>query len=309
MSTTIRELACSDGKSIRYRVWIPEERQIAGVLLILHGMAEHSLRYQRFASFLNSKGIAVYAPDHRGHGQTGLQDGQTLGYFTEHEGWQRVADDAFELSNVILSEFPKKPLFLLGHSMGSFLARSLMVQHSDLYDGVILMGTGASQGLLGKVGKLIARGHASKHGSKHPDKLMDKMSFGSFNKKIADAQTPFDWLSRDKEQVAAYIEDPLCGFVCTSKFFMDLLDGVEMANDPVLAKTLPIDLPLLIISGAKDPVGGYGKGVRKVYDLYRKCNIADLTLSLVPEARHELLQETNRISTKEYLYSWMKQRI
>ena len=307
--STIRELACSDGKSIQYRVWIPEERQIEGVLLILHGMAEHSLRYQRFAAYLNAKGIAVYAPDHRGHGQTGLQEGQTLGYFAEREGWQRVVDDAFDLTNVILSEFPKTPLFLLGHSMGSFLARSLMVKHSDLFDGVIIMGTGASQGLLGKVGKMIARSHVSKHGAKYPDTLLNKMSFGSYNKKIPNPQTPFDWLSRDKEQVAAYIEDPLCGFVCTAKFFEDLLDGVQMANDPVLAKNLPVDLPLLLISGAKDPVGGYGKGVRKVYDFYRNCNITDLTMFLVPEARHELLQETDRLATKDYLYNWMKGRM
>ncbi|NCC56633.1 MAG: hypothetical protein EOM17_03305 [Synergistales bacterium] len=136
-----------------------------------------------------------------------------------------MVEDAYELSNIILSDFPKKPLFLLGHSMGSFLARSLIVDHSDLFDGVIIMGTGSSQGLLGKVGKMIARSHVSKHGSKYPDALLDKMSFGSYNKKIPNAQTPFDWLSRDKEQVAAYIEDPLCGFVCTSKFFEDLLDG------------------------------------------------------------------------------------
>ncbi len=307
--TTIRELDCSDGKTVQYRVWIPDERQIEGVLLILHGMAEHSLRYQRFALFLNSKGIAVYAPDHRGHGLTGQQEGDTLGYFAEREGWQRVVEDAYELSNIILSDFPKKPLFLLGHSMGSFLARSLIVDHSDLFDGVIIMGTGSSQGLLGKVGKMIARSHVSKHGSKYPDALLDKMSFGSYNKKIPNAQTPFDWLSRDKEQVAAYIEDPLCGFVCTSKFFEDLLDGVQMANDPLKARKLPVDLPVLIISGTKDPVGGYGKGVRRVYELYRDSNISDITLSLVPEARHELLQETNRLSTKEYLYNWMKRRI
>lgn len=307
--STSRELVCSDGESIQYRVWIPEERQIDGVLLILHGMAEHSLRYQRFAAYLNSKGIAVYAPDHRGHGQTGLQEGQTLGYFAEREGWQRVVEDAFDLTNVILAEFPKKPLFLLGHSMGSFLARSLMVGHSDLFDGVIIMGTGASQGLLGKVGKMIARSHVSKHGAKYPDALLDKMSFGSYNKKIPNPQTPFDWLSRDKEQVAAYIADPLCGFVCTAKFFEDLLDGVQMANDPVLVKKLPVDLPMLLISGAKDPVGDYGKGVRKVYELYRNRDITDLTLFLVPDARHELLQETNRLTTKDYLYNWMRRRI
>ncbi|MBZ4673164.1 MAG: alpha/beta hydrolase fold protein [Spirochaeta sp.] len=306
---TIRELSCSDGKRVMYRVWVPEGSQVEAVLLILHGMAEHSQRYDEFATFLNSKGIAVYAPDHRGHGETVKRDGETPGWFAERDGWQRVVKDAYELTNIILAEYPSHSLFLLGHSMGSFLARSLMVQYSDLFDGVILMGTGASQGLLGKIGKMIARSHVSKHGSKHPDTQLDKMSFGAYNKKIPDAKTSFDWLSRDEEQVAKYIEDPLCGFVCTSGFFADLLDGVEIANDAEMAKKLPSDLSLLIISGSEDPVGGFSKGVRKVYEFYRSCGISDITLNLVEGARHELLQETNRDQTAQYLYSWMKQRL
>ncbi|MGH0052654.1 MAG: serine aminopeptidase domain-containing protein, partial [Sphaerochaetaceae bacterium] len=199
--------------------------------------------------------------------------------------------------------------FLLGHSMGSFLARCLMVQHSDLFDGVILMGTGASQGILGKIGKMIARSHVNTYGSTHPDTKMDKMSFGSYNKKIPNAKTSFDWLSRDEEQVAKYIDDPLCGFVCTSKFFEDLLEGIEMANDVALAKKLPSDLSILIISGSEDPVGKFSKGVRNVYELYRSCPIADITLNLVEGARHELLQETNREQTAQQIYTWIKQRL
>ena len=304
---TIREFACSDGKNVWYRVWIPDGKQIDAVVLILHGMAEHSFRYQRFATFLATKGVAVYAPDHRGHGETAVRNADTLGWFAERNGWNRVVQDIYELTNFILAEHPRKPLFLLGHSMGSFLARTLMVQHSDLFEGVIIMGTGASKGLLGKVGKMLARSHVKKHGSKHPDALLDKMSFGSFNKGIQNPKTPFDWLSRDKEQVAKYVEDPLCGFVCTAKFFEDLLEGVELANNRELIKKLPPDLSLLLISGGKDPVGRMGKDVQKVYDLYRLAGLVDVQLHMVAEARHELLQETNRISTKKYLYSWMTQ--
>ena len=306
---TIRNLVCSDGKSVYYRVWFPDGKPVEAAVLILHGMAEHSFRYQRFAMFLSSRGIAVYVPDHRGHGETAMRNNDTLGWFAERNGWQRVVDDAYELTNIILSEQQKRPLFLLGHSMGSFIARTLMVQHSDLYDGVVLMGTGSSKGLLGKVGMYLAKSHVRKNGSKHPDTLLDKMSFGSFNKGIVNPNTPFDWLSRDKEQVAKYIEDPLCGFVCSSKFFEDLLQGVELANNKDLVKKLPADLSVLIISGEKDPVGGYGKDVRKVYEMYHGAKMADVTLHMIADARHELLQETNRISTKKYIYSWMKQRI
>lgn len=307
--STIRQLTCSDGHVVYYRVWLPEQTSIEAVVQILHGMAEHSQRYHRFAEFLNSKGIAVYAQDHRGHGETASNSGEPLGWFAEQNGWQRVSQDVFELSNVILSDFPKKSLFLFGHSMGSFLARTVMSQHPDLYDGVILMGSGPSQGLLGKVGKLLARSHVNRYGSKHPDAMLDKMSFGSYNKRIKNPQTTFDWLSRDKEEVAKYIEDPLCGYVCTSKFYDDLLEGIETANNRVLARKLPSDLPVLVISGAMDPVGNFGKGVKKVYDMYRESSLADVTLHMVPEARHELLQETNRAAIREYLYSWISKRM
>jgi len=306
---TMGTLACSDSTEVVYRIWMPKDGKVAAVLLILHGMAEHSARYEEFARHLNAKGIAVYAPDHRGHGQTALKGNATLGWFAESGGWQRVVDDALELANVIAGEYPQTPLFVMGHSMGSFLARTLIAQNPDLVDGAIIMGSGAGQGLLGTIGKMIASSNAKKYGSTHPDKLMDKMSFGSFNNKIAGAKTPFDWLSRDAAKVKEYIDDPLCGFVCTSRFFCDLLDGVRLANDRRLAGSLPADLPMLIISGSEDPVGKFGKGVQKVHALYQGCNLEDLTLSLVEGARHELLNETNRKETMEYLDAWILTRL
>jgi len=306
---TMGTLTCSDSTEVVYRIWAPEGGAVDGTLLILHGMAEHSARYDDFARFLAAKQIAVYAPDHRGHGQTALKGNATLGWFAETDGWQRVVDDALELANLIAAEYPQKPLFVLGHSMGSFLARTLIAQNPDLVDGAIIMGTGAGQGLLGKIGKMIASNNVKKHGSTHPDKLMDKMSFGSFNNHIADAKTPFDWLSRDADKVKEYVEDPLCGFVCTSRFFCDLLDGVQMANDRHRAQNLPADLPMLIISGSEDPVGKFGKGVGKVHALYQECGLEDLTVTLIEGARHEVLNETDRTDTMEYLGAWMLARL
>lgn len=302
-----RTLTCSDGHILAYCAWIPHKKMIRAVLHIFHGMAEHASRYDGFATFLNSYGIAVYAQDHRGHGGTAADD--ELGWFAEENGWMRVAEDAYELSNLIATENPGLQLFLMGHSMGSFLARTVMVLHPDLYSGVIIMGTGSAKGIVGKVGKSLARRHARKNGSRTPDKMLDKLSFGSFNKRIANAVSPFDWLSRDAAEVQKYIDDELCGFVCSSQFFVDLLTGVEFANSKANALLVPKDLPLLIISGEMDPVGGYGKGVRKVYDLYHDAGIADVTLKLVPGARHELLNETNKGEIQEELYSWINRRI
>jgi alpha-beta hydrolase superfamily lysophospholipase len=302
-------LVCSDGKKVIYHVWMPSDGVVEAVLLILHGMAEHALRYKRFANLLVKRKIAVYAPDHRGHGQTATQAQEPLGWFAADQGWQRVVSDAQELASTIVADHPRVPLFLLGHSMGSFLARTLSAQNPDLFDGVIIMGTGASKGLLGKIGKMIARRNVARYGSTHPDKMLDKMSFGANNKKIPNAKTTFDWLSRDEKEVKAYIDDPLCGFVCTSKFFEDLIDGVTLANDRRLAVQLPSDLPMLIISGTDDPVGDFSKGVMKVHELYRGCGITDLTLTMIPKARHELLNETDRDATMGILLSWIEQRI
>ncbi len=302
-----RTLTCSDGHILVYRTWIPQKREIRAVLHIFHGMAEHASRYDRFATFLNTHGIAVYAQDHRGHGDTAVEG--ELGWFADEDGWLRVAEDAYELSNLIATENPGLQLFLMGHSMGSFLARTVMVLHPDLYSGVIIMGSGAAKGALGKVGMWLAKRHAKKNGFRTPDKAIDKLSFGSFNKRFSPAKTPFDWLSRDEAEVQKYIDDELCGFVCSSQFFVDLLTGVEFANNRANAERLPKDLPLLVISGDMDPVGDYGKGVRKVYALYRDAGIADVTLKLIPGGRHELLNETNRDEIQQELYLWINRRI
>ena len=308
MSET-RKLTCSDSHVLYYHAWIPEEVQVKVVVHLLHGMAEYSQRYDRFAQYLNKQGIALYAQDHRGHGLTATKAEETLGWFAERDGWMRVAEDSKELSNLIVSEFPKTPFFLMGHSMGSFLARTIIAETPDLYDGVIIMGTGPSMGILGKIGGMIARSHVKKHGSKFVDAQLNKMSFGSYNKQIPNASSAFAWLSRDEKEVQKYDDDPLCGFVCTAKFFEDMLEGIGLANSSERAKRLHNDLPILIISGKMDPVGNYGKGLLKVQEFYKQAGIKDLTLRLVDGARHELLNDTDREKTMKYLSSWIMDRV
>ncbi len=307
--SNIRKLTCSDSHVLYYHAWIPEGKSVKAVMHLLHGMAEYSQRYERFARFLNELGIALYAQDHRGHGLTATKAEEPLGWFAERDGWMRTAEDAKELSSLISSENPKTPLFLMGHSMGSFLARTLIVDSPDLYDGLIIMGTGASMGILGKIGKMIAHSHVSKYGSKYVDDLMNKMSFGSYNKQIPDAKSAFAWLSRDEAEVKKYDDDPLCGFVCTAKFFEDMLEGIGYANSMERARRLHSDLPILIISGSMDPVGNYGKGLEKVREFYKQAGVKDLTLHLVEGARHELLNETDRDTTMQYLASWIMERV
>lgn len=296
---------CSDGHRLAYNLWRPSPNvEIKAFLQILHGMAEYSDRYARFAEYLNKSGIAVFAADHRGHGATASED--EIGWFAEEDGWNRIADDAFELANFITSQYRVSTTFLMGHSMGSFLARTVMVKHPDFYSGVIIMGTGCGKGIVGKIGKLVCRNEIKKHGSKSPGVKMNKLSFSSYNRQFEPTSTDFDWLSRDAKEVEKYIKDDKCGFLCTNGFFYDLLTGVEFSNSTANAETLPKDLPLLIISGEMDPVGDFGKGVKKVYKLYTGAGIADVTLKLIPGARHELLNEINRKEVFEILANWLE---
>lgn len=294
----------SDTAHIFYRTWIPDNNNFHSIVHIFHGMAEHSERYDRFASYLNSLGIAVFAQDHRGHGRTSSDD--DLGYFAPRKGWQRVLQDGYELSQEIAKTYPQKDLFLFGHSMGSFLVRTLIALHPELYAGAVISGTGASQGLLGVAGKVVAQVRSWRNKGKNPDPLLDNLSFGAFGKAFQPEKTSFDWLSRDEQEVQKYVDDPLCGFVCTSRFFVDLLTGISMANSKRYMRRIPKTFPLLLISGANDPVGKFGAGFDEVCTAYRSLGITDLTCHLIKGARHEILNETNRDEIHIIIGTWLE---
>ena len=283
-----RTLTLPDGHPLFFRVWNTEDAK--ATLHILHGMAEHSARYDHFARYMNSLGFVVYAQDHRGHGCTKAEDEK--GWFSEHDGWKLVCSDSWALDKLISQEHQYLPHFLMGHSMGSFMARSVLGMHPDAFDAVIIMGTGASQGIIGRIGRMIAKHNAAVSGGRMPDEKMNVLAFGSYAKHFP-GEGNFGWLTKDKTEVRKYEDDPLCGFTCSSAFFMDLLEGIEMANDRKLAENISNDLPMLIISGEDDPVGGYGKGVRKVHKLYKDAGLSP-RLKLFPKDRHELLNETDR---------------
>lgn len=271
-----------------------------GILQIAHGMAEHAARYAEFAEALTRAGFAVYANDHRGHGRTA--EGKTLGFFAEHHGWSTAVDDLHEVSALARGEVPGGPLVLFGHSMGSLLARSYGARYGTELAGLILSGTPADAGLLAKVGRVVALTEGRVRGPRHPSKLLDTMSFRAFNKAFKPTRTDFDWLSRDEASVDAYIADPLCGFVCTDGFFADMLGGLTAVNSRA---GLPATLPVLIISGDADPAGKNGKGVRAVAGLLRGEGVEEVTLTLYPGARHEILNETNRDEVTADVITWL----
>jgi alpha-beta hydrolase superfamily lysophospholipase len=300
------DLKLADGYIMHYHYWKCEGEEKA-VMHINHGMAEHSLRYDEFAQYLNKLGISVYAQDHIGHGLS--EDQGQLGFFAEEEGWNKVINQAVELSKFIKNQNPDVPFILFGHSMGSFIVRCILERFDNFYTAAIIMGTACSSGVVGKIGKSIATSHIKKKGATFIDSKLDSLAFGSYNKKFDKNGSSFQWLSRDKENVKKYEDDKWCGFVCSSSMYRDIMEMIEEANNKVLINKIRKDIPLLFISGGDDPVGNFGKGVTKAFNLYKDGGFQDVTLQIIPEARHELLNELNKNDTMKILSDWIETKI
>ncbi|MGB7817812.1 MAG: alpha/beta hydrolase [Ornithinibacter sp.] len=302
MQSTTTTVTTADQTSLYIHRWLPEGRPKA-VVQVAHGMAEHSARYARLAEALTAAGYAVYAHDHRGHGATASKADH--GYFADSGGWDTVVADLRAVTRLAQEENPALPVFLLGHSMGSFLARSYVIEDSRDLAGVVLSGTGGDPGALGKVGLGLAKAESRLRGGRHVSPMLDKLTFGKFNAAFKPNRTEFDWLSRDDAEVDAYIADDLCGNVFTSGFFVDLFGGVASINNARNVARVRRDLPVLLIAGDKDPVGDNGKGPRAVADQYRKAGLTDVTCTLYPGARHEIFNETNRDEVTADVVAWL----
>ncbi|MEO7068897.1 MAG: alpha/beta hydrolase [Nostocoides sp.] len=304
MQASTFTLPATDGTEVFAHRWLPDGTPKA-IVQVVHGMAEHSARYARLAEALTGAGYAVYAEDHRGHGKTaGSLD--KAGFFAEASGWDTVVEDMRRLNQKAQEEHPALPVFLVGHSMGSFLSRSYAARHGSGLAGVVLSGTAGDAGALGKVGAGIATAAARLRGPRRPSRLMNTLTFGQYNAAFKPTRTDFDWLSRDNAEVDAYISDPWCGFVFTAGGYQDVLGGLASVNSDRTVSTVPKTLPIHLASGDKDPVGGKGAaGPRAVADQLRRLGVQDVTLTVWPDARHEILNETNRDEVTAEIIDWL----
>jgi alpha-beta hydrolase superfamily lysophospholipase len=294
-----------DGTVIHTYRWLPAaDAPMKAAVQIAHGMAEHAGRYARFAAALCAAGFAVYANDHRGHGRT-AGELANVGCFADADGWFKVASDLRRLTGIIRENHPQVPVFLLGHSMGSFLVRTAIIDEPAGVAGVVLSGTGGDPGLLGKVGLVVARAICALKGRRAPSPLLNTMSFGGFNKKFAPARTDFDWLSRDAAEVDKYVADPYCGAIFSAGFFVDLLEGLAFINIPANIARVPKDLPVYLFSGAKDPVGDDTRGVAQVAEAYRRAGLKDVSVRFYDDGRHEMLNEINREEVFADVIAWL----
>lgn len=303
------KLTTEDNLALQVYAWLPDQDvPLQGILQIAHGMAEHGKRYEEFAAFLTKNGFAVFANDHRGHGKT-AESVENLGFFSEKDGWQKVLIDLKLLNQHLKEKHPELPLFILGHSMGSFLTRHYLMDPNLGIQGAILSGTANHPGLLGKIGLLLTKVLLLFNNPKSPSSLMDSLSFKAYNKAFKPNRTSFDWLSRDESKVDEYISDPYCGTVFSIQFYNDMLKGLLYISDMDNIKKTNNDIPLLVFSGTDDPVGENSKGVQKFHDKLKAAGIKNLTFKLFEEGRHEMLNETNRKEVYTFILDWLNKRI
>ncbi len=295
--------SCMGDERIFVRIFEPADRSHAkGVLQIAHGMAEHTLLYVDFAKYIASLGFAVVMNDHLGHGKS-VASGSAYGYFGEG-GCQNLVRDMHKLYEIIRQDYPGLPYFLLGHSMGSFLARSYTAQFGKELAGVIYVGTcGDAGAAVYSAEKLLANAIIKRKGPKSHDPLFAKLSTQQYNKAFQPARTPNDWISRDTAQGDVYTNDPLCGFDLTVSGYRDIVYLQAEVSSGEWFKKVP-DIPILILSGERDPVGNFGKGVKKVAERLQKTGHS-VKLVLYPEARHAILTETNRKEVYEEIQDFL----
>lgn len=291
MESNFVRIEQKDGYKTKVYFYPTKNESVAGSLLILHGMAEHHARYEDFAQFLNSEGFDVYMYDHRGHGTDRKLD--ELGFFAAHDGSTIVVNDAIEVLKYVAQAKRSTHYALFGHSMGSIIARNVLQRYDDM-DCAVICGTAMPDSVVINGGQFISALHCFFKGPKHISKKLDHLLNGSKLHTSLCTRTSFDWLSRNNTNVGTYINDPYCGFVCTTSFYHDLTVLTNQAGKKKnIAKTRK-DLPLYFIAGDKDPVGGYGHDVSKLFSIYQKLGFESIELKLYPEARHELLNEINQ---------------
>ncbi|MGD8215528.1 alpha/beta fold hydrolase [Aestuariimicrobium sp. Y1814] len=312
MRSTVFHLEVN-GQGMGIHHWIPDTDP-RGIVQISHGMAEHGGRYDGLARALTEQGWVVIAGDHRGHGRTAAAAAPAtqaaadplgnLGHFADKLGWSKVVEDlrAVALHAAVLH--PGLPTVLLGHSMGSLLARDYASQWAHDLDGLVLSGTPRPQGLIGSAAKQFAKAQVRARGPRSRANRLDRMNFGAYNNQFKPARTDFDWLSRDEAEVDAYIADPACGFVCTSALYVDLIGGLERVNSKKVVKNTGKKLPVLLQTGSLDPVGGE-RAATALKGLYRSIGNKHVTLKTYSGARHEVYHETNRAEVFADLLTWL----
>lgn len=291
--------------AVRYT---PEDGAARCIVQIIHGMAEHKERYEEFAQFLTEYGYVVVAHDHPGHGSS-VAEGGIYGYFGERDSATVLVEDAYRLTQMTQSLYPGVPFVVLGHSMGSLVLRNYLFRYGAGINAAIIMGTAMQPRVLVGIAKGLVAVQKAFFGPRHVSKLLDRLIFGGYNKRVAQKRTAVDWLTGDAECVDRYLEDPLCGFTFTVNGFATLFELLSRSANPENLAEMPKELPLYIVSGSEDPVGEYGAGVHRTYEVMKRAGMRDVTLKLYDGDRHEVLNETDKAIVMQDIYDWIQNKV
>ena len=300
-------LKAEDATPLFVRSFSPAKEPRA-VVQIAHGMAEHSARYARVAEALCEHGFAVYAMDHRGHGHT-AQTPADLGFFAEQDGWLKVVGDQITLLEELKSRHPGLPVFLLGHSMGSYIARGVASRRGNELAGLLLSGTTHDRPLTYQASRVIAAAERTRLGNRGFSKVISRLTFESFNGRFPSPRTDNDWLSRDPAEVDKYENDPFCGFPCSTQLWLDVLGGLAEICTPEFVARIPKTLPIYVMAGEFDGVNSRLAGIRKLRRAFEAAALQSVTVRVYPGARHELFNEINRDEVTREMIAWLEQQL
>ena len=298
----------STGKNkIHARMCVPDAEPTA-IVQIIHGIAEYIDRYDEFMSFLADNGIIAVGTDHLGHGKS-IESEEQTGFFAYDNGWDYVVRDEEVLRLAMHENYPELPIIVFGHSMGSFMARTLLIRYPDAFNAAIISGTGNQGAALVNGGLFMGNLVTGLKGAHHYSKFLNNLAFGSYNKIYENPKTEYDWLSRDEANVQKYIDDPLCGFIPSCSLFRDMMTGVKFITNKKNLTAMNKDMPVYFMSGDMDPVGECGKGVQKAYNNFLEAGMKDVSIKLYPGGRHEMLNEINKDEVYTDILAWLDSKI
>ena len=298
------QVLSSDGKTMLHVVtWTDDCVQPKAVLQISHGMCEYMERYDDFASFLVRNGYIVCGNDHLGHGHT-AETPDDLGFIAEKDGYRLMVKDLRKITELLKQRYPGLPIAMLGHSMGSFLARKYAADYGDGPSAYIFEGTDGSNPA-GKAAEAIINAISFFKGERYRSPLITKVSFGTYNDRIPEHPTGSEWVTSDPVKLNEYVNDPLCMYTFTLSAYRDLTRCLDEVLENGWAPRLRKDIPYLLASGEDDPVGDYGEGVRFVYDMMKNAGCGKTELRLYPGQRHELHNETQRETFYNDTLQWL----
>ena len=286
-------------------VWSDETKNPIGILQIIHGMAEYIDRYDDFARFMVGKGFVVVGDDHLGHGDSVGENG-TYGYFCKKDPATVLVRDEHRLKKLMEAKYPGVPYYILGHSMGSFIARNYLNRYGSGIQGMIVMGTGNQSKALLSASKVLVGLTGFFCGEKHVAKFINKLAFGTYNRAIEDAKTNVDWLTKDETIVDKYIADECCGFTFTVNGFRGLFELIYRLQKPKNFVNIPKQIPVFFVSGEEDPVGDYGEGVIGAKNDLVRAGLENVSMKLYPGDRHEILNETDKDIVYQDIYEWLE---